>query len=106
MVKTPIGETPFTLPYDSKAVIPVDMVMPTYKIQQYDRQTNENTLKESLELLDAKNEDAKKVANRKQMEQYFNRSVRNRSFKVGDFLKVTRVRMIDKGNLGGKGPMF
>lgn len=77
MVKTPIRETPFALLYDSKAIIPVDMVMPTYKIQQYDKQTNEYTLKESLDLLDAKNEDAKKVANRKQMEQYFNSSVRN-----------------------------
>lgn len=107
MVKTPIGETPFALPYSSKAIIPVDMVMPTYKIQQYDKQTNEYTLKESLDLLDAKNEDAKKVANRKQMEQYFNSSVRNNwSFKVGDFLKDTGIRMIDKGNLSGRGPMF
>lgn len=56
--KSTIGHTPFSLPYGSEAVIPVEMEVPSHRVIYYDPKTNAIILAESLDLLDGKREEA------------------------------------------------
>lgn len=90
MTKTSIGEMPFTLAFGSEAVAPVEKGMPTYQ-------------EEHLDLLEERGEEVEvqNVLYKRRTEQYFNKLVKPRSFKVGNLvLKDTRVTAQDKGKLG------
>lgn len=52
IVKTPTGETPFMLTYRHEAVAPVEVEMPTYRIQHFDQDSNNVKLEEGLDLLE------------------------------------------------------
>ena len=56
--KTATGHTPFSLSYDSEAVIPVEMEVSSHRVTYYDPKTNAILLSESLDLLNEKREEA------------------------------------------------
>ena len=58
MVKTPIGETPFKLAYESKAVIPIEVHMANHRIMKYQDKDNEEQLHLNLDLIDKVRKDA------------------------------------------------
>ncbi|XP_035543613.1 uncharacterized protein LOC118347692 [Juglans regia] len=55
--RTTTGETNFSLVYGMKAVIPAEVAIPTYRVQQYDPDRNSERLRESLDFLEERRED-------------------------------------------------
>ena len=52
IVRTPTGETPFSLTYGIEAVIPVEVGLTSLRREFFDEQTNDNQLTENLDSLD------------------------------------------------------
>jgi hypothetical protein len=50
-VRTPTGETPFSLSYGTKAVIPVEIGSPSYRVAQFDPNYNDEGICLRLDLL-------------------------------------------------------
>ncbi|GJT86394.1 reverse transcriptase domain-containing protein [Tanacetum coccineum] len=106
MVKSSNGDTPFSLTYGMKAVIPAEIGMPTFRTAELDMAKNDEALQINLELLEEKREQAAitEAKSKIQMEKYYNVKVQNTSFKPGDLVyrnnKASRAE--DTGKLGPK----
>ncbi|XP_041004056.1 uncharacterized protein LOC121249413 [Juglans microcarpa x Juglans regia] len=57
-VRTLTGETPFALTYDSETVILVEVGMPTFRVQHFNPDANNERLAESLDVLEERREEA------------------------------------------------
>ncbi|GJX81284.1 reverse transcriptase domain-containing protein, partial [Tanacetum coccineum] len=88
MIKSSNGETPFSLTYDTKVVIPAEIGMPTLWTAKVDLIKNDEALKVNLDLLEEKREQAaiQEVKSKAKMEKYYNSKVRGTSFKPGDMV--------------------
>ena len=51
-VRTPTGETPFRLTYESEAVIPTKVGLISYKVHNYDESKNDEAIRLQLDLVD------------------------------------------------------
>ena len=51
-VRTPIGETPFRLAYGSKTIIPTEVGLTSYKVDNYDKKENDKATSLQLDLVD------------------------------------------------------
>lgn len=82
--KTPTRKTLFTLTYGSEAIVPIEIRMLSYKVQHYDKESNNKGLKEHLDLLEESGEEAEMqiMTDQRKLEHYFNRRVKPRLFKV------------------------
>ncbi|GJW25875.1 reverse transcriptase domain-containing protein [Tanacetum coccineum] len=87
-VKSSTRDTPFSLTYETEAVIPAEIGMPTFRTAEVDVAKNDEALEINLELLEEKREQAaiREVKSKRQMEKYYNTKVRNTSFKPGDWV--------------------
>nr|GFC46518.1 reverse transcriptase domain-containing protein [Tanacetum cinerariifolium] len=88
MIKSSNGETPFSLTYETKAVIPAEIGMPTLRTTEVDVAKNNKALGISLDLLEEKREQAaiQEARNKAKMEGYYNARVQSTSFHPGDFV--------------------
>jgi len=79
------GETPYRLTYGSEAVIPVEIGMPSLRVQQYNPETNQLEQRLCLDLLEERREQASAYAEnyRRQMTKYFNKHIKPRAFSSG-----------------------
>ncbi|XP_042969058.1 uncharacterized protein LOC122301739 [Carya illinoinensis] len=86
--KTPTGESPFTLAFGCKAVTPVEVGLPTYRTSHFSNAQNDKKIEEYLDLLEEEREMTKvqMLQEKKKAEQYFNKRVRPRTFKVGNLV--------------------
>ena len=50
--RTPIRETPFRLAYDSKAVIPTEVGLTSYRVENHDESRNDEALRLQLDVVD------------------------------------------------------
>nr|GEV39743.1 reverse transcriptase domain-containing protein [Tanacetum cinerariifolium] len=102
MIKYINGETPFSLTYGTKAVIPVEIGMPTLRTTEVDMIKNDEALEINLELLEEKREKVsiQEAKSKAMMEKYYNARVRNTSFKPGDL--VYRSNEASHAEEGGK----
>jgi hypothetical protein len=105
--RTPTGETPFSLSYGTKAVIPVEIGFPSYRVPQYDPNYNDEGICLRLDLLQGRRDDAQEMgeAYRARVAKYYNKSVNARKFQVGDWVlkKVNLMtRYFAEGKLGAK----
>ena len=50
--RTPIGETPFRLTYGSEAVIPTEIGLTSYKVDNHDERKNNEAMRLQLDLVD------------------------------------------------------
>ncbi|GKA35596.1 reverse transcriptase domain-containing protein [Tanacetum coccineum] len=99
------GETPFSLTYGAKAVILVEIGMPTLRTAKVDMIKNNEDLGINLDLLEKKEQAAIQEARSKaKMEKYYNARVRSTSFRPGDLVyrnnKASHAK--DGGKLGPK----
>ncbi|GKV43029.1 hypothetical protein SLEP1_g50370 [Rubroshorea leprosula] len=86
--RTVTGETPYHLAFGTKAVIPIEIGVPSFRVTHFDEGRNGQLLRENLDLLDEVREEARlrslvynhKIAN------FYNKRVRPRTFKVGDLV--------------------
>ncbi|GJV31107.1 reverse transcriptase domain-containing protein [Tanacetum coccineum] len=86
MIKSSNRDTPFSLTYGTKAVIPTEIGMPTLRIKEIDMGQNDEALEINLDLLEERREQAtiREARSKAKMEKYYNSKVRNTSFKPGD----------------------
>nr|GEZ67023.1 hypothetical protein [Tanacetum cinerariifolium] len=88
MIKSSHGDTPFSLTYETKAVIPAEIGMPTYCTAAVDVVNNGEELRLNLDLLEKCRELAaiSKAKSKSKMMKYYNARVRDVAFKPGDFV--------------------
>ncbi|XP_065639091.1 uncharacterized protein LOC136071563 [Quercus suber] len=86
-VKTPMGEIPFKLAYESEAVIPTEVHMASHRVIKYQDEENKEQLHLNLDLLDEVRIDAEQRLARR--------------FNIGDLI-LKRVSMATKNPAHGK----
>ena len=86
--KGPTGETPYRLVYGLEAVVPVEIMIPSTRIQCYNEEENEETIRDELDLLEERRTiaDLRNQNDKLKIQRYFNKKVRNRSFARGDLV--------------------
>ncbi|GKE08943.1 reverse transcriptase domain-containing protein, partial [Tanacetum coccineum] len=100
-------ETPFSLVYSSKAMIPIEISIETRRIQDFDPKQNEKRCKEDLDILEERREIAsiKEAHYKQKLEGYYNKRVRPSTFKPGTY--VLRLNSASKAEFQGKmGPTW
>nr|GEW30484.1 reverse transcriptase domain-containing protein [Tanacetum cinerariifolium] len=88
MIKSSNRDTPFSLTYRTKAVIPAEIGMPTIRKSEVDIVQNDEALEINLDLLKERREQAeiREAKSKAKIEKYYNSKVRNTSFKPGDLV--------------------
>uniref|UniRef100_A0A2N9G648 Uncharacterized protein n=1 Tax=Fagus sylvatica TaxID=28930 RepID=A0A2N9G648_FAGSY len=107
-VRTPTGETPFRLTYGTKAVIPVEIGLTTWRTNNYDEVTNDDQLRSNLDFVDEVRDQAEARTRiyQQRMARYYDRRVKHREFKIGD-LVLRKVTLATKDPTQGKlGPTW
>ncbi|GJU08940.1 reverse transcriptase domain-containing protein [Tanacetum coccineum] len=100
------GETPFSLTYRSKSVIPVEIGMPTHRTMMIREDKNEDELRLNIDLLQERREAAaiREAKYKTKMEHYYNQKVRPMSFNPDEYVfrRNEASRVEDQGKLGLK----
>ena len=52
IARMPIGETPFRLTYESEAIIPTEIGLTSYKVDNHDERKNNEAMRLQLDLVD------------------------------------------------------
>ena len=86
--RTPIGETPFRLTYGSEAVIPAEVGLTSYRVDNHDERKNDEAIRLQLDLVNKVREIAEQRLARYQdrMAKHYNSRVRHKDFQVGDLI--------------------
>nr|GEU87350.1 reverse transcriptase domain-containing protein [Tanacetum cinerariifolium] len=102
MIKSSHDDTPFSLTFETEAVIPTDIEMPTYRTAAVDVVNNDEELRLNLDLLEERRERAEvcEASAKSKMMKYYNARVRGVAFKPGDF--VYRSNAASHAIAGGK----
>ena len=101
------GETPFSLVYGTEAVIPPELSARSLRVTDFEEQSSNEGIRQNLDLLEEKREEAhlRQATYKSKTETYYNRRVRGRAFKVGDW--VLRRNDASHAEKGGKlGPTW
>nr|GEX56704.1 reverse transcriptase domain-containing protein [Tanacetum cinerariifolium] len=107
IIKSSHGDTPFSLTYETEAVIPAEIEMPTYRTAAVDTVNNDEELRLNLDLLEERQElvAMSEAKSESKMMKYYNARVRGVAFKPGDF--VYRSNDASHAVAGGKlGPKW
>ena len=88
IVRTPTGETPFRLAYDADAIIPAEVGLTSYRVENYTEDKNEEAMSLQLDLVDEVRATAEQRLARYQnlMSKHYNSNVRHRDFQIGDLV--------------------
>ncbi|GJR14080.1 reverse transcriptase domain-containing protein [Tanacetum coccineum] len=81
-------ETPFSLVYGSKAIIPIEISVETKRVQDFDSKENEKRCQEDLDVLEERREMAavKEAHYKQKLEGYYNKNVKSSVFKPGTYV--------------------
>nr|GEX12875.1 reverse transcriptase domain-containing protein [Tanacetum cinerariifolium] len=100
------GDTPFFLTYGTKAVIPMEIRMPTYHTTVVDTVHNDEELRLNLDLLKERREHAaiQKAKAKLKMRKYYNARFRSVTFRPGEFVYRSNEasHVVGGGKLGPK----
>jgi len=88
IARTPIGETSFRLAYGSEAVIPAEVGLTSYKVDNHDERRNDEAMHLQLDLLDEVRAIAEQRLARYQnfMAKHYNSRVKHKDFQVRDLV--------------------
>nr|GEV52241.1 reverse transcriptase domain-containing protein [Tanacetum cinerariifolium] len=88
MIKSSNGDTPFSLTYETEAVIPAEIGMPTLRTADVDIVQNNEALEINLDLLEERRAQAimHEAKSKAKMEKYYNSKGRRASFKPGNLV--------------------
>ena len=80
--RTPTGETPFRLAYRVNAVIPTEVGLTSYRVENYNKDKNKEAMRLQLDLVDEVRARAEQRLARYQnlMSKHYNSNVRHRDF--------------------------
>ena len=83
-----MGKTPFQLTYGNEAVIPAEIGLISYKVDNHNEARNDEAIRLQLDLIDEVRAIAEQRLARYQnrMAKHYNSQVRHRDFKVGDLV--------------------
>ena len=97
IVRTPIGETPFKLAYESETIILAKIHMANHMIIKFQNEDNEEQLRLNLDLIDEVRMDAEQRTARYKnlMARQYDAMVKPRRFDIGD-LVLKRVSLATK----------
>ncbi|XP_038986795.1 uncharacterized protein LOC120112114 [Phoenix dactylifera] len=86
--RVPTGETPFNLTYGTEAVIPLEIGLPSSRVEHFDASSSSSQLRNNLDLVEEVREAARvRMAKYQQRTaQYYNARVKIKSFKEGDLV--------------------
>ncbi|KAK9079767.1 hypothetical protein SSX86_001440 [Deinandra increscens subsp. villosa] len=102
--RTSHGHTPYSLTFGSEAVIPAEIGIPTFRIENVSEPTNDSELLVNLALTQERRDMAaiNEAKYKKQMEGYYNQRVRTVTFRPGDYVfrNNEASRQEDQGKLG------
>ena len=102
-VQTPTRETPFSLEFKLEAVILVEVVLVSFREKHYNPKMNDEGIRLSLDLLSKRWEDAQATmgAYQQRTTRYFNKKVKPRQLKVGEWV-LRKVNMATRDPAKGK----
>ena len=105
MTRTPTGEPPFRLAYGSEVIIPAEVGLTSYRVENHNEGRNDEAMLLKLDLVDEVRAIAEQRLARYQdlLAKHYNSKVRHRDFQVGDLVlrKVTHAtRDPSQGKLG------
>ncbi|GFZ19883.1 hypothetical protein Acr_28g0005880 [Actinidia rufa] len=106
--RIPTGETPYSMVFGTESVIPVEIGMPSFRISNFDKESNEAELRLNLDLLEEKRENAElhQMAYKCQVAKYYNLRVRHRSFLSSDLVLRKVTLPTKEPNAGKLGPTW
>ena len=86
--RTPIRETLFRLAYGSEAVIPTEVGLTSYRVENHDKSRNNKAMRLRLDLVDEVRATAEQRLAQYQnlIAKHYNSRVRHRDFQVGDLV--------------------
>ena len=86
--RTPTREMPFRLAYRSEAVIPAEVGLASYQVENNDKDENEKAMRLQLDLVDKVRAAVEQRLARYQnlMVKHYNSSIRHRDFQVSDLV--------------------
>ena len=86
--RIPTEETPFRLAYESKAVIPAEVGLTSYRVENYDEDQNKEAMCLQLDLMDEVRAIAEQRLARYQnlMAKHYNTNFKHKDFQVGDLV--------------------
>ena len=101
--RTPTRETPFRLAYGDDAVIPAEVRLTIYRVENYTEDKNKEAMRLQLDLVDEARATAEQRLARYQnlMSKHYNSKVRHKDFQIGD-LVLRKVMGIAKDPSQGK----
>nr|GEY58958.1 hypothetical protein [Tanacetum cinerariifolium] len=106
MIKSSNGDTPFSLTYRTKVVIPVEIGMPILWTAKVNLEQNDEALEINLDLLEERREQAaiREAKSKAKMDKYYNSKVRSANFKPRDLVYSNNdaSRAEDTGKLSPK----
>ncbi|GKD05074.1 hypothetical protein Tco_1180048 [Tanacetum coccineum] len=106
MINSSHGDTPFSLTYETEAVIPTEIRMPTYRTTVVDAVHNDEELWLNLDLLEERRERAiiREAKAKSKITKHYNARVRGVTFRPGDFVHHNNnaSHAVDGGKLGPK----
>ncbi|CAL9020937.1 unnamed protein product [Prunus brigantina] len=84
--RTSIGETPFSLDFGSKAVVPIEIGEPSYRTESFSPKANEEALALNLDLIEERRAQAniRNEAYKQRVSRYYDSRVSSHSFRIGD----------------------
>jgi hypothetical protein len=96
-VRTPTGNTPFSLTYGTEVVILTEIGSPSFKVAYYNPGLNDEGINLNLDLLQEERDDAQITwaAYQDRTARYFNKTVNPRKFQVGDWV-LKKVNLMTK----------
>ncbi|KAL5550934.1 hypothetical protein UlMin_001110 [Ulmus minor] len=100
------GETPFSLAYGVEAIIPIEISLPTFRVDNFDEENNDVLLALATDLLEEKRETSqvRAAALQQTIARYYNSKVKLRRFVKGDLvLRKVFLNTKEKG-VGVLGP--
>ncbi|GKV31333.1 hypothetical protein SLEP1_g40029 [Rubroshorea leprosula] len=88
LCRSATGETSFSLAYKAKAVIPVEVRLPSDIAGRHNDPNNEQLLRENLDLVEEVREMSRirNMAHQSRVARFYNKRVRARQFQVGDLV--------------------
>ncbi|GJR84150.1 reverse transcriptase domain-containing protein [Tanacetum coccineum] len=106
MFKSSNGDTPFSLTYSTKAIIPAKIKIPTYRTAVVDVVHNDDEIRLNLDLLEERRKRAaiREAKAKSKMTRYYNTRVHGVTFKLRDYVyrSYKASHAMDEGKLGPK----
>ncbi|GKV01759.1 hypothetical protein SLEP1_g14291 [Rubroshorea leprosula] len=86
--RTATGETPYHLAFGTKAIIPIEIGVPSFRVTHFDEGRNGLLLRKNLDLLAEVREEAqlRTLVYKQKLANFYNKRVHPQTFKVGDLV--------------------